>query len=176
MFRYHHVTVLLYTWFSYSARNPGIVSHPPTAGLKLDWLDYVIMVGERRPMDQPTPSPPRSRVDQSINPSPHGWMIHTTNPPLSPPHLSTQYFVAMNYTVHAVMYSYYFLMEVKLWPKWLKCVHRSITTSMCMCMGYCLRFAACLSAVPAQPIRTHNTDSPSHPPPPQKSTAPCSSR
>lgn len=24
--RYHHVTVLLYTWFSYSARNPGIVS------------------------------------------------------------------------------------------------------------------------------------------------------
>lgn len=31
-----------------------------------------------------------------------------------------QYFVAMNYTVHAVMYTYYFLMEMKLWPKWLK--------------------------------------------------------
>ncbi|TFJ84845.1 hypothetical protein NSK_003877 [Nannochloropsis salina CCMP1776] len=49
---YHHVTVLLYTWFSYSARNPGI------------------------------------------------------------------YFVAMNYSVHALMYSYYFLMELRLWPKW----------------------------------------------------------
>lgn len=52
--RYHHVTVLLYTWFSYSARNPGL------------------------------------------------------------------YFIAMNYTVHAVMYSYYFLMELRLWPKWLR--------------------------------------------------------
>jgi hypothetical protein len=48
------VTVLLYCWFAYATRNPGI------------------------------------------------------------------YFVAMNYTVHAFMYSYYFLMEVKLWPKWLK--------------------------------------------------------
>ena len=26
----------------------------------------------------------------------------------------------MNYSVHAVMYSYYFLMELKLWPKWLR--------------------------------------------------------
>ncbi len=50
------MTVLLYTWFSYSARNPGI------------------------------------------------------------------YFVAMNYSVHAVMYSYYFLMEIKLWPRWFKYV------------------------------------------------------
>ena len=32
----------------------------------------------------------------------------------------------MNYTVHAVMYSYYFLMEMKLWPKWLKYVLTSV--------------------------------------------------
>jgi len=49
---YHHVTVLLYTWFSYSKRNPGI------------------------------------------------------------------HFVGMNYSVHAFMYGYYFLMAVKLLPKW----------------------------------------------------------
>jgi len=30
------------------------------------------------------------------------------------------FFVAMNYSVHAIMYGYYFLMAVKLKPKWLK--------------------------------------------------------
>ena len=29
------------------------------------------------------------------------------------------YFVAMNYSVHAIMYGYYFLTSVKAWPKWL---------------------------------------------------------
>jgi hypothetical protein len=30
------------------------------------------------------------------------------------------YFIAMNYTVHSVMYSYYYLMAIKAKPKWLK--------------------------------------------------------
>jgi len=30
------------------------------------------------------------------------------------------YFIGMNYTVHSVMYSYYFLMAIKAKPKWLK--------------------------------------------------------
>jgi elongation of very long chain fatty acids protein 6 len=51
---YHHVTVLLFTWFSYAARHPGI------------------------------------------------------------------YFIAMNYSVHAFMYCYYFLMAIDAKPKWLK--------------------------------------------------------
>jgi len=50
---YHHVTVLLFTWFSYKARHPGI------------------------------------------------------------------YFIAMNYSVHAFMYFYYYLMAIKAKPKWL---------------------------------------------------------
>jgi len=50
---YHHVTVLLYCWFSYANKSPS--------GL---------------------------------------------------------FFVVMNYTVHAVMYGYYFLMAVKMRPKW----------------------------------------------------------
>jgi len=29
------------------------------------------------------------------------------------------YFVAMNYSVHALMYGYYFLSAIKAWPKWL---------------------------------------------------------
>lgn len=29
------------------------------------------------------------------------------------------YFVAMNFSVHAVMYFYYFAMAVKIWPRWL---------------------------------------------------------
>ena len=29
------------------------------------------------------------------------------------------YFVAMNYSVHAIMYGYYFLMAIKAWPKWI---------------------------------------------------------
>ena len=32
------------------------------------------------------------------------------------------YFIAMNYTVHSVMYTYYFLMAIKAKPKWLKYV------------------------------------------------------
>jgi len=51
---YHHVTVLLFTWFCYACENPGIV------------------------------------------------------------------FVAMNYTVHSVMYGYYYLMAMKLKPSWMK--------------------------------------------------------
>jgi len=54
--RYHHVTVLSFTWTAYAARHPGV------------------------------------------------------------------YFIAMNYTVHAVMYSYYFLMAINAKPKWLKYV------------------------------------------------------
>jgi len=50
--RYHHVTVLLFTWFTYSNENPGII------------------------------------------------------------------FIAMNYSVHAVMYSYYWLAIVKKVPDW----------------------------------------------------------
>lgn len=50
---YHHITVLLFTWFCYSYENPGIV------------------------------------------------------------------FVAMNYTVHAVMYGYYYLMAMKMKPSWM---------------------------------------------------------
>jgi len=50
---YHHVTVLIFTWFSYKARHPGI------------------------------------------------------------------YFIAMNYSVHAFMYFYYYLMAVNMKPKWL---------------------------------------------------------
>jgi len=53
MFRYHHVTVLLFTWFCYTHENPGII------------------------------------------------------------------FVAMNYSVHAIMYGYYFLV-------------RAITMSSCI--------------------------------------------
>jgi hypothetical protein len=30
------------------------------------------------------------------------------------------YFIAMNYTVHAIMYSYFFLMAINAKPKWLK--------------------------------------------------------
>ncbi|TFJ85212.1 hypothetical protein NSK_003635 [Nannochloropsis salina CCMP1776] len=33
------------------------------------------------------------------------------------------YFIAMNYTVHAVMYSYYFLMAIKAKPKWLNPIY-----------------------------------------------------
>ncbi|TFJ80435.1 hypothetical protein NSK_008176 [Nannochloropsis salina CCMP1776] len=29
------------------------------------------------------------------------------------------YFVAMNYSVHAIMYGYYYLMAIKAWPKWI---------------------------------------------------------
>ena len=29
------------------------------------------------------------------------------------------YFVAMNYSVHALMYGYYYLMAIKAWPKWI---------------------------------------------------------
>lgn len=50
--RYHHVTVLLFTWFTYSNENPGII------------------------------------------------------------------FIAMNYSVHAVMYLYYYLAIIKAVPKW----------------------------------------------------------
>jgi hypothetical protein len=44
------------------------------------------------------------------------------------------YFIAMNYSVHAIMYFYYFAMAVNIWPKWLNpifitffqvCTHRS---------------------------------------------------
>ena len=73
---YHHVTVLLYTWFSYSARNPGL------------------------------------------------------------------YFVAMNYTVHAVMYSYYTLMELKLWPKWLSPIFITIMQINQMLVGVGITAAA----------------------------------
>jgi len=52
--RYHHVTVLSFTWAAYGARHPGV------------------------------------------------------------------YFIAMNYTVHAIMYSYFFLMAINAKPKWLK--------------------------------------------------------
>jgi hypothetical protein len=51
---YHHVTVLLFTWFCYTNENPGII------------------------------------------------------------------FVAMNYSVHAVMYGYYFLEGLKMRPAWLR--------------------------------------------------------
>ncbi|TFJ87285.1 hypothetical protein NSK_001617 [Nannochloropsis salina CCMP1776] len=51
---YHHVTVLLFTWFCYTHENPGII------------------------------------------------------------------FVAMNYSVHAIMYGYYFLMAIRVRPSWLK--------------------------------------------------------
>ncbi len=37
--RYHHVTVLLYTWFSYSARNPGIVSRRDWTRRLIGWLN-----------------------------------------------------------------------------------------------------------------------------------------
>jgi len=57
---YHHVTVLLYTWFSYSKRNPGV------------------------------------------------------------------YFVAMNYSVHAFMYGYYFLMAMNWLPKWFNPIYLTI--------------------------------------------------
>ncbi|TFJ83735.1 hypothetical protein NSK_004839 [Nannochloropsis salina CCMP1776] len=73
---YHHVTVLLYTWFSYSARNPGL------------------------------------------------------------------YFIAMNYTVHAVMYSYYFLMELRLWPKWLSPVFITLMQISQMLVGVGVTAAA----------------------------------
>ena len=52
--RYHHVTVLSFTWAAYAARHPGV------------------------------------------------------------------YFIAMNYSVHAIMYSYFFLMSINAKPKWLK--------------------------------------------------------
>jgi hypothetical protein len=32
------------------------------------------------------------------------------------------YFIAMNYSVHSVMYTYYYLMAIKAWPKWIKYV------------------------------------------------------
>jgi len=51
---YHHVTVLLFTWFCYSYENPGII------------------------------------------------------------------FVAMNYSVHAIMYGYYYLMAMRMKPTWMK--------------------------------------------------------
>jgi len=50
---YHHITVLLFTWFCYSYENPGII------------------------------------------------------------------FVAMNYSVHAIMYGYYYLMAMHMKPSWL---------------------------------------------------------
>ncbi len=37
------------------------------------------------------------------------------------------FFVVMNYTVHAIMYGYYFLMAIKKKPKWLKGIY--ITTA-----------------------------------------------
>ena len=55
-YRYHHVTVLSFTWAAYAARHPGL------------------------------------------------------------------HFIAMNYTVHAVMYTYFFLMAIDAKPKWLKYV------------------------------------------------------
>lgn len=73
---YHHVTVLLYTWFSYSARNPGL------------------------------------------------------------------YFVAMNYSVHAIMYTYYFLMELKLWPKWLNPMFITLAQISQMLVGVGITIAA----------------------------------
>ena len=70
------MTVLLYTWFSYSARNPGL------------------------------------------------------------------YFIAMNYTVHAVMYSYYCLTELKLWPKWLSPVGITLMQISQMLVGVGVTAAA----------------------------------
>lgn len=96
--RYHHVTVLLFTWFCYTQENPGIV------------------------------------------------------------------FVAMNYTVHAVMYGYYYLMAVSARPKWLKpqvptnvyrCGHGVISrmkplcvdVSVCPC-AWCTRCEAHVAQAP----------------------------
>jgi hypothetical protein len=40
------------------------------------------------------------------------------------------HFIAMNYTVHAVMYTYFFLMAINAKPKWLKYV--------CVCVCDCV--------------------------------------
>ncbi len=48
----------------------------------------------------------------------------------------------MNYTVHAVMYSYYFLQEMKLWPKWLSPVGITLMQITQMLVGVGVTIAA----------------------------------
>lgn len=43
------------------------------------------------------------------------------------------YFIAMNYSVHAVMYFYYFAMAVGMWPKWLNPI---FITFFQVCFGF----------------------------------------
>lgn len=42
------------------------------------------------------------------------------------------YFIAMNYTVHSVMYSYYFLMALDAWPKSIKYVYLPFSHLICV--------------------------------------------
>jgi elongation of very long chain fatty acids protein 6 len=48
------------------------------------------------------------------------------------------FFVAMNYSVHAVMYGYYFLMAIEQKPKWLKPVVITIAQISQMIVGTAL--------------------------------------
>jgi len=52
------------------------------------------------------------------------------------------FFVAMNYTVHAIMYGYFCLMALKMKPKWLNPVYITVAQITQMIVGIAVNLAA----------------------------------
>lgn len=53
------------------------------------------------------------------------------------------FFCAMNYSVHAIMYGYYFLMAVKLKPKWLNAMFITVAQISQMVVGVVVTVVSC---------------------------------
>jgi len=66
----------------------------------------------------------------------YSWHAYVTVCP------SGLFFIAMNYSVHAIMYFYYFLMAVKLKPKWLHPAFVTVAQTSQMFVGIIVTFVA----------------------------------
>lgn len=64
------------------------------------------------------------------------WHSYVTKSP------SGIFFVVMNYSVHAIMYGYYFLMAIKMKPKWLKGMFVTTAQISQMVVGVAVTIAA----------------------------------
>ena len=64
------------------------------------------------------------------------WHSYATEAP------QALYFVAMNYSVHAIMYGYYCLMALKMKPKWLPPVIITVAQISQMIVGVAVQLAA----------------------------------